>query len=72
MPSSRPKIAGKHFRLQFSYLAMNDVMKVLKEMDLSPRDQDFGESCALTVRVRLSEEENFKKKLESFVNLEEL
>ena len=67
-----PKIAGKHFRLQFGYLAMNDVMKVLKEMDLSPRDQDFGESCALTVMVRLSEEENFKKKLESFVNLEEL
>ncbi len=67
-----PKIAGKHFRLQFGYLAMNDVMKVLKEMDLSPRDQDFGESCAFTVRVRLSEEENFKKKLESFVNLEEL
>ena len=67
-----PKVAGKNFRLHFGYLAMNDVMKVLKEMDLTPRDQDFGEDCSLSVRVRLSEEENFKKKLESFVSLEEI
>ena len=67
-----PKIAGKNYRLQFDYLSMNDVMKVLKDMDLQPRDQDFGEACSLSVRVRLSEEESFKKKLENVAKLQEL
>ncbi len=67
-----PKIAGKNWSVEFEYLSMNDVMKVLKEMDLAPRAQDFGEKCSLIVRVRLSEEENFKKKLDSFANLKEI
>ena len=67
-----PKIAGKNWSVEFEYLSMNDVMKVLKEMDLSPSAQNFGENCSLTVRVRLSEEENFKKKLDSFANLKEI
>jgi len=67
-----PKIAGKNFSVQFAYLAMNDVMKVLKEMNLVPFNQNFGEDCSLSVRVRLSEEENFKNKLESFANLKEV
>ena len=66
------KIAGKRFRISFDYLSMNAVMKVLKEMDLTPEAQDFGESCTLSVRVRLSEEAIFKKKLESFAKTEEI
>ena len=66
------KIAGRHFRVRFDYLSMNAVMKVLKDMDLTPRAQDFGESCSLEVRVRLSSIEDFKKKLDSFANLEEI
>ena len=31
------KIASRHFRVQFEYLSMNAVMKVLKEMDLPQR-----------------------------------
>ena len=67
-----PKVAGKMWTVEFDYLSMNDVMKVLKEMNLSPSAQNFGENCSLTVRVRLSEEENFKKKLDSFANLKEI
>ena len=66
------KIAGKNFRVRFEYLSMNSVMKVLKEMDLTPGAQDFGENCTLSVRVRLSEEAIFKKKLESFAEIEEI
>ena len=51
---------------------MNAVMKVLKEMDLSPTGQDFGESCALEVRVRLSAVEIFREKLQNHANLEEI
>ncbi len=57
------KVAGKFFRLRFGYLSMNPVMKVLKDMDLSPKDQDFGMECALTVRVRLSAEEAFRERI---------
>ena len=67
-----PKVAGKMWTVEFDYLSMNDVMKVLKEMNLSPSAQNFGENCSLTVRVRLSEEEIFKKRLDSFANLKEI
>ena len=66
------KQAGKDFRVAFDYLAMNDVMKALKELDLQPRAQDFGESCSLEVRVRLSSETIFKEKLSKIANLEEI
>ena len=33
---------------------MNQVMKILKDMDLTQKDQDFGLGCSLKVRVRLS------------------
>ncbi len=65
------KVAGKTFRLTFGYLSMNAVMKVLKEMGLTPSAQDFGMECALEVRVRLSLEEDFRKKLDSIAILEE-
>ena len=67
-----PKVAGKMWTVEFDYLSMNDVMKVLKDMNLTPSAQDFGEKCSLTVRVRLSEEEIFKKRLDSFANLKEI
>ena len=66
------KLAGKDFRVRFEYLAMNEVMKALKEMDLQPRAQDFGERCTLEVRVRLACESIFKEKLEKIAELEEI
>ena len=66
------KLAGKNWRVRFEYLAMNDVMKALKDLDLQPKAQDFGESCSLEVRVRLSAETVFKEKLEKIANLEEI
>ena len=66
------KVAGVNFRVSFDYLAMNDVMKVLKEMDLPPRGQDYGERCSLQVRVRLSAVYLFKEKLKNTAELEEI
>ena len=65
------KIAGKSFRLRFGYLAMNPVMKVLKDMGLTPSAQDFGMECALDVRVRLALEEDFRKRMADVAKLEE-
>ncbi len=60
---SMEKIAGEWHRVRFGYDRMNSVMKVLKDMDLSAKDQDFGLDCALTVRVRLSLEEDFRERI---------
>ncbi|WP_207435603.1 IMPACT family protein [Sabulibacter ruber] len=40
--------------VQFSYEQMNDIMKVVKDLDLPVRQQDFGLDCRLTVEVRTS------------------
>ena len=68
------KSAGKSFRLRFGYLAMNPVMKVLKDMDIPAKDQEFGMDCALTVRVRLSLEAAFRERILQVdtCNLEEI
>ena len=65
------KVAGKTFRVTFDYLSMNPVMKALKDMGLTPSAQDFGLRCALDVRVRLSLEEDFRKRLADVAILEE-
>lgn len=57
------KVAGKNFRLDFGYGAMNSVMKVLKDLSLPQSRQSFGMECSLETRVRLSSEEDFRKRL---------
>ena len=66
------KIAARRYRLQFDYLSMNAVMKVLKDMELPQRGQQFGESCSLEVRVRLSVVEDFTKRMGECAKLEEI
>ncbi len=58
------KVAGKWFRLSFGYDRMNDVMRILKDMDLQQRAQDFSERCSLQAWVRLSAEADFLKRVE--------
>ena len=53
------KVAGENWRLDFGYLSMNGVMKAVKDLGLPQKDQQFGERCTMTVRVRLSAREDF-------------
>lgn len=57
------KIAGRNYQVSFPYLAMNSVMKVVKDLSLQQRDQSFGESCSLDLRVRLSLEADFLERM---------
>ena len=61
------KIATEPYRIIFDYLQMNSVMKRLKDLGLTPTDQQFNLSCTLRVDVRLALIPSF---LESFYNLE--
>ena len=42
------------YRLAFAYEAMNDVMRLLKDYDLKPQQQQFDLDCSLEVEVRQS------------------
>ena len=53
------KTATVKYALEFGYMSMNAVMKVLKDMKTDARDRQFGTCCSLTVAVRLSAEEDF-------------
>lgn len=53
------KIAGRNFMVEFPYLSMNSVMKVVKDLNLPQRNQSFAESCSMELRVRLSQVETF-------------
>ena len=57
------KVAGETLTVTFDYLQMNDVMKGLKDMDITPLNQQFDLRCTLTARVRLSRIEEFRKQL---------
>ena len=57
------KTAGSRFRLTFSYDVLPQVMKILKDMDLKQKNQDFGTECSLETWVRLSSENDFITKL---------
>ena len=57
------KVAGEILTLTFDYLQMNDVMKVLKDMGITPLRQSFDLRCSMDVRVRLTQIEDFRKQL---------
>lgn len=43
------------YRLYFEYALMNDVMRILKEQGLQPRNQVFNLDCRLDISVRQSQ-----------------
>ena len=57
------KIASKQYRLSFGYLNMNDVMKLMKDMNLEQRNQVFDMTCSLDTSVRLSYEDAFLERI---------
>ena len=42
------------YRLSFEYVTMNDVMRILKDYDLKPENQNYDMDCSLEVSVRQS------------------
>lgn len=48
----------------FSYVMMNDVMRVVKEMKPRIVSQDFDNSCRITLSIRRSEAEVLRTRLE--------
>lgn len=53
------KIATTRFRLEFGYMEMNSIMKIIKDMGLEQSRPEFGTACSINVAVRLSSTEDF-------------
>lgn len=58
------KTACKAFKIEFDYLSMNSVMKVLKDMGLPQMDQQFGAQCTIRTKVPLSQIDTFLDRIE--------
>ena len=68
------KIAGDWYVIEFDYSLMQPVMKMVKELDLPCRAQEFGLQCRMEVRVRKKLEDEFlerTEKLSIFRNLKQ-
>ena len=48
---------------QFSYPQMNDVMRIVKEMQPRVVSQSFDNTCEIRLRIRQSEAEQLRQKL---------
>lgn len=57
------KIATKRYKIHFKYPQMNDVMRVLKGMDLPQFEQNFMIECDIQTKVRLSLVDEFLDQL---------
>jgi len=47
------------YQIEFQYPQMNDVMRIVKEMELNVLEQNFEIECSMTVEVRVSATEVF-------------
>ena len=59
------KVATVVFEIRFDYLQMNDVMKVLKDLQITPLEQSFDERCLIVAAVRLRDIDRFKQLLKN-------
>ena len=61
------KTVNDIYKIEFSYAAMNDVMKILKDEQIDQFDQKFDLQCKIKISVRQSEIEMI---IEKFLNIE--
>lgn len=63
------KTVNDVYRLSFSYLNLNEVMKIIKDENLSISDQQFDNNCSMEISVRKSQLNLVIAKLENIDGL---
>lgn len=64
------KIVTERFELQFDYLQMNDVMKIIKDEHLEIKSQNFELTCSLVFEVRKNNSSKVQEMFNKMSNLE--
>ena len=57
------------FTVGFDYLLMNEVMRVIKEINPLVLDQSFDNMCSMKLSIRQSDAEKLKSKLENIIGV---
>jgi uncharacterized YigZ family protein len=58
-----------YYKIEFPYSSMNNVMKVLKDDNISQTDQVFGLYCSINISFRLSMKEKVLKKFSAIKDI---
>ena len=58
------KTVNDVYRLDFEYLAMNDVMRVIKDENITVLSQEFDNACTMTVEMRKMQVNTFIQKID--------
>jgi Uncharacterized conserved protein len=61
------KVVKEQMKISFDYENMNTVMRILKDFSIVPYNQEYDNSCLITVDVRLRDIDSFKKKLQETI-----
>jgi len=58
------------FEIEFNYILLNDVMRVLKQFESAQWTQDFSESCRMRVQIRRSLSPQLREMLTAIYGVE--
>ncbi len=58
---------NKSFDISFSYVQMNDIMKVIKELSPKIEHQIFDNLCSMTLSIRLNKADELEAKIKDFI-----
>ncbi|HMI05335.1 MAG TPA: YigZ family protein [Pedobacter sp.] len=64
------KTVNDIYEIRFDYLVMNDVMKLVKDEQLTILDQDFDNSCMMKLEIRKSELNAILGKIEKMESIQ--
>jgi uncharacterized YigZ family protein len=64
------KTVDKDFNIRFEFPFLNDVMRIIKNMDVQIVSQEFGMDCTMCLRIRKSESERLSGVLEKVETLQ--
>jgi len=56
--------------LKFDYQYINDVMRIIKEENINPKEQKFEMSCQIVLEVALSETERIRERFKKLYEIE--
>ncbi|MBK7713793.1 MAG: YigZ family protein [Bacteroidales bacterium] len=57
------KTLHEYYAIDFPYISMNDIMKIMKEEDIHQSDQSFGLECSIIIDFRVNAREKIMRRL---------
>lgn len=58
------------FNINFSYLVMNDIMRIIKDLNIDINEQQFDNSCSIKVTIRKSLSDEFISRVEKIESVQ--